>query len=124
MSNFCRKFFVAALVVPAMLVAVGGCGRVEMHINAYQSDVLPFPDARGVNSVAIVAGSEGEDEMLAMIQDLPVGYRTVFNLYALEGYSHKEIAELLEININTSKSQLSRARSLLQNKLLEKERLF
>ena len=66
----------------------------------------------------------GEEEMMAMIQDLPVGYRTVFNLYAIEGYSHKEIAGILGININTSKSQLSRARSILQNKLLEKEKEY
>ncbi len=56
-------------------------------------------------------------DLLAMIATLPVGYRTVFNLYAIEGYSHKEIAAMLEINENTSKSQLSRARKLLQQKL-------
>jgi RNA polymerase sigma-70 factor (ECF subfamily) len=52
-----------------------------------------------------------------MISELPVGYRTVFNLYAIEGYSHKEIAEQLNINENTSKSQLSRARVYLQKQL-------
>lgn len=56
-------------------------------------------------------------DLLDMIATLPMGYRTVFNLYAIEGYSHKEIAEMLEINENTSKSQLSRARKLLQKKL-------
>ncbi len=60
-------------------------------------------------------------DLLNMIQDLPVGYRTIFNLYAIEGYSHKEIADQLEINVNTSKSQLSRARKLLQNMLVERE---
>ena len=58
-------------------------------------------------------------DLLALIAELPVGYRTVFNLYAIEGYNHKEIAELLEINENTSKSQLSRARKYLQNRLQE-----
>lgn len=64
-----------------------------------------------------------EEELLAMIQQLPEGYRTVFNLYVIEGYSHKEIADLLSINENTSKSQLSRARVYLQKQLaqLEKE---
>lgn len=57
-------------------------------------------------------------DLLKLIQDLPVGYRTVFNLYAIEGYSHKEIAEQLGINENTSKSQLSRARALLQKNLI------
>lgn len=57
------------------------------------------------------------DDLLKMIEELPVGYRTVFNLYAIEGYNHKEIAESLGITENTSKSQLSRARRFLQNRL-------
>ncbi len=66
---------------------------------------------------------ESED-LLKLIQQLPTGYRTVFNLYAIEGYSHKEIAEELGISENTSKSQLSRARSLLQKQLLETEAIL
>lgn len=58
-----------------------------------------------------------EQDLLKMIQELPVGYRTVFNMYVIEGYSHKEIAEMLEITESTSKTQLSRARSVLQKKL-------
>lgn len=61
-------------------------------------------------------------DLLVMINELPSGYRTIFNLYAIEGYSHKEIGKLLGINENTSKSQLSRARMHLQKKLLETER--
>lgn len=65
---------------------------------------------------------EAED-LLKMINDLPTGYRIVFNLYAIDGFSHKEIANHLEISENTSKSQLSRARAMLQRNLLllEKE---
>jgi RNA polymerase sigma factor (sigma-70 family) len=63
-------------------------------------------------------GLEAE-ELLAMIQDLPLGYRTVFNLYAIEGYAHAEISELLGISENTSKSQLSRARNLLKQTLAD-----
>lgn len=63
-------------------------------------------------------------DILVLINKLPMGYRTVFNLYAIEGFSHKEIAEKLEISVNTSKSQLSRARSLLQNYLLENEKII
>jgi RNA polymerase sigma-70 factor (ECF subfamily) len=65
------------------------------------------------------------DELLNVIKNLPEGYRMVFNLYAVEGYKHKEIAEILEIDINTSKSQYSRARSLIRKKLfeLQKERI-
>jgi RNA polymerase sigma-70 factor (ECF subfamily) len=57
------------------------------------------------------------EDLMRMIKQLPIGYRTVFNLYAIEGYNHAEIGKMLGINENTSKSQLSRARKLLQNKL-------
>lgn len=60
-------------------------------------------------------------DLLRMIDELPVGYRTIFNLYAIEGYSHREIADILGINENTSKSQLSRARLQLQKKVLDAE---
>lgn len=55
--------------------------------------------------------------LLALIQELPPGCRAVFNLFAIEGYSHPEIAEMLDISEGTSKSQYSRARALLQHKL-------
>jgi RNA polymerase sigma factor (sigma-70 family) len=62
------------------------------------------------------------DDLLKMVNNLPVGYRTIFNLYAIEGYSHKEIAEQLNISENTSKSQLSRARVLLQKMLMDADK--
>jgi RNA polymerase sigma-70 factor (ECF subfamily) len=61
---------------------------------------------------------EAED-LLNLIQELPSGYRIVFNLYAIDGYSHKEIADQLNITESTSKSQLSRARVFLQKLLVE-----
>ena len=62
------------------------------------------------------------DELLQMIQDLPLGCQVIFNMYAIEGYTHKEIAEKLDISEGTSKSQYSRARSLLQLKLKDSDR--
>ncbi len=62
------------------------------------------------------------EELLQLVQQLPTGYKTVFNLYAIEGYSHKEIAEIMGISENTSKSQLSRARALLQQNLINLEK--
>ena len=62
------------------------------------------------------------EDLLEMIASLPDGYRTVFNLYAIEGYSHQEIAELLGIEESTSKSQLSRARDLLRQRLEKTEK--
>ncbi len=59
-------------------------------------------------------------EIFNIIIQLPVGYRTVFNLYAIEGMGHAEIAAIMGITEGTSKSQLSKARSLLQKMLLQK----
>ena len=61
-----------------------------------------------------------EAELLEMIDSLPDGYKAVFNLYAIDGFTHQEIAEYLEISVNTSKSQLFRARKFLQNLINEK----
>jgi RNA polymerase sigma-70 factor (ECF subfamily) len=61
-------------------------------------------------------------DLLQLIQELPEGYRMVFNLYVIEGYHHPEIAEMLHISENTSKSQLSRARMSLQEKLTQRKK--
>ena len=55
-----------------------------------------------------------EKDIISMIQELSPGYRTVFNMHVIEGYSHKEIAEILRINEGTSKSQLARAKTVLK----------
>ena len=60
-------------------------------------------------------------DLMKIIEELPIGYRTVFNLYAIEGYNHQEIGEMLGISEGTSKSQLSRARVMLQAKVMKSE---
>jgi RNA polymerase sigma-70 factor (ECF subfamily) len=60
-------------------------------------------------------------EILTIIQAMAPGYRNVLNLYIIEGYSHAEIAEMLQISEGTSKSQLSRARAILQQAILSQE---
>lgn len=57
----------------------------------------------------------GAKDIMALVQELSPGYRTVFNMYVVEGYTHKEIADLLGISEGTSKSQLSRAKVILQD---------
>lgn len=64
------------------------------------------------------------DELLKVIDGLPTGYKMVFNLYAIEGYKHKEIANLLKIDINTSKSQYSRAKKIIREHLIEISKRF
>jgi RNA polymerase sigma-70 factor (ECF subfamily) len=56
-------------------------------------------------------------DLMQLLSELPAGYRTVFNLYAIEGYTHPEIGEMLGISEGTSKSQLSKARAMLQRRL-------
>jgi RNA polymerase sigma factor (sigma-70 family) len=57
------------------------------------------------------------EELYRVLNELPTGYRMVFNLYAVEGYKHKEIAEILGVDTNTSKSQYSRAKAVIRDKL-------
>ena len=63
----------------------------------------------------------GYKDLMNLITMLPPGFRTVFNLYAVEGFTHKDIAEMLGISETTSRTQLSRARAWLQNKIKEIE---
>ena len=72
----------------------------------YEAEGLVFGDD-------IIASMEAE-EIFRLITQLPLGYRTVFNLFVVEGFGHKEIAQLLKITEGTSKSQLSKARQMLQ----------
>ncbi|MCC2547314.1 RNA polymerase sigma factor [Hymenobacter sp. BT175] len=85
--------------------------REPMHLDIDECPSGVAPLAAAVESDLNVA------DLLRLIHKLPTGYRTVFNLYAVEGYSHAEIAELLSISEGTSKSQLSKARALLQRQL-------
>ena len=62
-------------------------------------------------------------DLIKMIQSLPTGYRTIFNLYVVEGYAHNEIGDMLGISEGTSKSQLSRARVHLQKMIEQSEKL-
>ncbi len=73
------------------------------------------------SNIAINEGIENisAKELLDYIQELSVKYRTVFNLYAIDGYSHKEIAEMLNISESTSRSNLSRARKMLKEKIMD-----
>lgn len=77
-------------------------------------DMIPEPDSDP--ETEDYAGLEAVD-LLDIIRELPPKYRMVFNLFAIEGYSHKEIGEMINISEGTSKSNLSRARTILQRKV-------
>jgi len=75
-----------------------------------------------VNPAAFSVPAEAADrlaeaDIMNLLDRMPVGYRTVFNLYVVEGYKHREIAEMLEISINTSKSQLILAKKRMREQL-------
>lgn len=89
--------------------------RFELITDA-EDDVCYVDDATIENLSA--------EEIFRVIEALPAGYRTVFNLYEIEGYSHAEIAELLGISTGTSKSQLSKAKSLLQKRIIEMDPVY
>ncbi|GAC1375597.1 MAG: RNA polymerase sigma factor [Hymenobacter sp.] len=77
-----------------------------------------FPQPENLASTPATADTQLQaEDLMGLLASLPAGYRAVFNLYALEGYAHQEIAELLGISEGTSKSQLSKARALLQRRL-------
>ena len=72
---------------------------------------------------ADILSTLSEREILKLISNLPTGYRVIFNLYVLEGYSHGEIAEMLQIDKGTSRSQLSKARRTLQEQIRSQQKL-
>jgi RNA polymerase sigma factor (sigma-70 family) len=80
------------------------------HVEYDEAAEVPHPDGTPLEQLSA-------DDLLRVLQTLPLGYRTVLNLYAVEGYSHAEIADMLGISEGTSKSQLARARRLLETKL-------
>jgi RNA polymerase sigma factor (sigma-70 family) len=65
----------------------------------------------------------GEEELMKLINRLPDGYRTIFNLNVIEGYSHEEIAKMLDIQPSTSRSQLVKARKMLQQQILNLQKI-
>ena len=84
--------------------------------------IVPIPSWRSAEDLPLEAAALNNlsaREIFDLIVQLPVGYRTVFNLYEIEGMDHKEIAGLLGIAEGTSKSQLSKAKLLLQKNLLQ-----
>jgi RNA polymerase sigma-70 factor (ECF subfamily) len=89
--------------------------RRNMHLEAELGEADYHLDYRNLEDHL-----QAED-LVQLINALPTGYRIVFNMYAIDGYSHKEIADTLGISENTSKSQLSRARTYLQKALKEQE---
>lgn len=88
--------------------------KEQIGIADYQDSVV---SSKAVSNLS-------EQELLLLIQKLPDGYRTVFNMYVIEGYSHKEIGEMLNISESTSRSQLAKARKWMQKVLTEQNIIY
>ena len=82
--------------------------------SSYQKEQIGYEDYEEKSIDPEVYDILNEEELLKLIEQLPNGYKMVFNLYAIEGYSHKEIGEMLNIGESTSRSQLLKARKALQ----------
>lgn len=102
---------------------------INTAIEKYRERIyhLPFDDLH--DDEAVKQQNQAQDslhlkDLLAFVQKLPSQYRLVFNLYAIEGFSHKEIGEALQISESTSRSNLARARLLLKDKLNKESELI
>jgi RNA polymerase sigma factor (sigma-70 family) len=100
---------------------------VNTALNHQRSRLYMYPmvDVENLHGLAdqeTTLSGYGYQELLEYIQELPSGCRVIFNLYAIEGYGHKEIAEMLGVSEGTSKSQYARAKKLLQQQLAESEK--
>lgn len=92
--------------------ALGQLRRKEPLHLAIDDMVTDVPSTQATAESDLAAA-----DLMQLLSELPAGYRTVFNLYAIEGYTHPEIGEMLGISEGTSKSQLSKARAMLQRRL-------
>lgn len=94
--------------------AITHINKNKISFKEIDEDKMELPEEGNTNEVYAPVDKE---VLLNLIQNMPGGYKVVMNLYVFEGYSHKEISEMLEITESTSKSQLFKARKYLKNKL-------
>jgi len=94
------------IVVNSCLMQIRKKNNLNLHVD--------LENAYNLKEEANAITDINHAELLKMMEDLPTGYRTVFNLYVIEGYKHREIAEIMGISINTSKSQLILAKKRMQ----------
>jgi RNA polymerase sigma-70 factor (ECF subfamily) len=85
--------------------------KSKINLNDYDETISNFDES--------IVEKISAEEIIRCVNELPVGFKTVFNLYAVEGYSHAEIAQMLNIKESSSRSQFARARYLLQTKIQE-----
>jgi len=102
--------WIRKVVVNTSLNMIKSYARERIHIDVAKATEISATDADALSQM-------NEEDLISLIREMPVGYRTVFNLFAIEGYSHKEIAVELGVTENTSKTQFSKAKQWLKNRL-------
>ena len=101
------KSWSAKIIVNENLMLIRAKKQTEALTDAFSEVEMVWPETE-------TEGALSAERLTKLIQQLPEGYRSVFNLYVVEGFSHKEISEILNISIGASKSQLSKARRMLR----------
>ena len=101
---------------------------VNAALNILRKNRIQFVDVDEVHQhylpIQVYSYSDlGEDDILKLINNLPKGYKLVFNLHVIEGFSHEEIGKMLDIETSTSRSQLVKARKMLQTQILELQKI-
>lgn len=119
LNNFRGESKLATWITRIMVNTALNARRKKLYL-------LPMVDIEETNLPIAEVSLSGIhfSQLLELIQTLPQGCQLVFNLFAIEGFSHKEIAEQLGISEGTSKSQFARAKSLLQHKLLKESTYY
>jgi len=90
--------------------------RLQIDADISEAEYLAGDEEKSVGKLRV-------EELMTLIENMPVGYRTVFNMFAIEGYSHQEIAEQLGVTESTSKTQFRKARTYLMNIIVERENI-
>lgn len=106
-EGWLRRIFVNTALSALRVKQLKFADNIDNHVNYSKVDPSVFDKI-------------GSEEIFEMIRSLPNGYRVVFNLFAIEGYSHKEIAEMLHITESTSRTQFLKARNALKEKFTSK----
>lgn len=102
--------WIRKVVVNTSLNLIKTKARERSHIDVEHAVELSTEDADALSQM-------NEEDLISLIREMPDGYRTVFNLFAIEGYAHKEIADALGVTENTSKTQFLKAKQWLKNRL-------
>jgi len=103
-------------------IVVNACLKIiknkKVSISVDDESNIQIPDTN------VSASSQlSEEELLKLIKNMPTGYRIIFNLHAIEGYNHEEIGEMLNIKASTSRSQLVKARKILQQQIINMQKI-